>query len=1281
MQNNEIKITYSCEETLKKMKEYMADAKCVTLYTSSLNYFTSRNTMMVNSILNLIANFSRQDGKEASIVTDFYIDKESFTDSDLGRAREFEYRGIPVKVVHKKSAIDKFFINLKEKIDPIRNKKNDEYVIEAAQDEKERNLLRKLGENEEPTKITGKAPLSFYDMFDLAVTYYDDCKDIIRDCLNTLKQDLLSDARSLISSEGLDGAKFERSIEECFDELDKNLSKLNNDSGQFLIKQVVLFILSLADLSGEKGIGKMLASAGSGLYEFIKLNLKLYEYKTTRALYGVSLPILNFFTSRFASIINTINVNSSCNVLVFKKDKDDKAGYFIDITHLNFGYRFLTDSNNLNEINYNADEGCSIYGYLDDARVFDYTKEQINYNVVNKNLGFGSGDDTLFDKLKKEIKGLNANLNFICATNFNSVKLANLISDKSDKNSKSTNDEMNSKDFSNLNKNYIVLSNSPFRSNAGLREEVISKSLDQEIKDELNRSNKSSLVKQNFSDIKTLEPVKDYSKYSIDINKGNNKSTLVLNLSPFARISKSYIDNIKEKIKEYKDLVYNDDIEYLNQRAKYEELLGVNVAHINAYAKQPNDMEKIKKNEETYMKKAIATFRTVFNKVNHGSEQRKFIKKYHDELELNQLKHKISNAKISDENISSLQEEIREKTALDHPYNYSLIEVLSLAVAYFIITKSFSGNLVKQSSKYDGEYIEISEENIRALHLGSSVKLGDKSLRLFFYKETAKNSGLKSSEYLCIEDIVKYMDKAKVGKITSIEELLTENDGIEENTETKNESTASDANSKKDENIDPEQIKFIEELLDKQEKEIKANWNKDNAVLKDALKGQNRTYDDSRNLDKEATSLIVKTAIEGVFPLAEFVSEDGVTKVFESLSSFIFSPNKKELKNEFLDEIGILNIVRQMFTTKNIKNVDNFLKQATNLKSRVKVLRKSKHNLIVQAINATKIRIIIGYYNLNIIWSKFKSLLSMNSTFVFSKLNVETLENILKDYGKSLGKDMGIALFTGVVELWKTSYDQLEENYKEIMHTRYKYNFNEAFALNNISYKPMSLYEAYNKDSTNTYCYYPVMIYQNYISLNLNRLFLGANISSGGLDYNSFIYYDIDHKKNKLSFNLASKLALNNLSAYLCLDELRGAGNEIDANYFKYARSRYTESDVEIRKLNLDVEEEKKIYDIYSKSDSQDGYGFSYAIDNYQYAVRIINLLKKGIFNTNYGNVHHNLSQELVSSLDTIGNNNIKGIYVGCKINNEDKGDKVIPPRLVGRLATTIIMEDGLYIG
>ena len=77
-------------------------------------------------------------------------------------------------------------------------------------------------------------------------------------------------------------------------------------------------------------------------------------------------------------------------------------------------------------------------------------------------------------------------------------------------------------------------------------------------------------------------------------------------------------------------------------------------------------------------------------------------------------------------------------------------------------------------------------------------------------------------------------------------------------------------------------------------------------------------------------------------------------------------------------------------------------------------------------------------------------------------------------------------------------------------------------------------------------------------------------------------------------------------------------------------------------------------------------------------------MLRLGIFNTNYGNTHRNLSRELVEALDIIGNNNIKGIYVGCKENDSKNGkfsDRTIPPRLIGRLATTIVMEDGLYIG
>ena len=70
-----------------------------------------------------------------------------------------------------------------------------------------------------------------------------------------------------------------------------------------------------------------------------------------------------------------------------------------------------------------------------------------------------------------------------------------------------------------------------------------------------------------------------------------------------------------------------------------------------------------------------------------------------------------------------------------------------------------------------------------------------------------------------------------------------------------------------------------------------------------------------------------------------------------------------------------------------------------------------------------------------------------------------------------------------------------------------------------------------------------------------------------------------------------------------------------------------------------------------------------YPIDAYQEAANIIYMLRLGIFNTNYGNTHRNLSRDLVEALDIIGNNNIKGIYVGCKAPKEKERNKdEIPP-------------------
>ena len=77
-------------------------------------------------------------------------------------------------------------------------------------------------------------------------------------------------------------------------------------------------------------------------------------------------------------------------------------------------------------------------------------------------------------------------------------------------------------------------------------------------------------------------------------------------------------------------------------------------------------------------------------------------------------------------------------------------------------------------------------------------------------------------------------------------------------------------------------------------------------------------------MDKEVSSLLVKTAIEGLFPIAGFASEDGISKIYEMLSSFIFERDAKKLKDAFLDELGVLNLIKKLFSAKKTKQIDEY---------------------------------------------------------------------------------------------------------------------------------------------------------------------------------------------------------------------------------------------------------------------------------------------------------------------------------------------------------------------
>ena len=276
------------------------------------------------------------------------------------------------------------------------------------------------------------------------------------------------------------------------------------------------------------------------------------------------------------------------------------------------------------------------------------------------------------------------------------------------------------------------------------------------------------------------------------------------------------------------------------------------------------------------------------------------------------------------------------------------------------------------------------------------------------------------------------------------------------------------------------------------------------------------------------------------------------------------------------------------------------------------------------------------------------------------------------------------------------TYEHQKRSYELILHKYFTNKFNDTYAVKNISYEP-------NSNKTSEYTYYPIEIYSSFINIDLKRTIIGGRLSSGGLDYHNFCYYDINTTTNKLDSNLSKDISLDTMISYLCLDELR-TNNKTDEEFFNNLNKRnkklaYSPKELMLQGVktlltispsnSIDIKQRGEIYEMYKKSVAENKSAnatFDIPIDKYNEAMEILEDFKNGNLNT-FGSEVDNKSRRLLKALDVIGNNNVKGMYVGCKEFQEYKNAKSkkapskVPPRLIGRLATTIVMEDGLYIG
>ncbi|MWV61693.1 hypothetical protein DCO58_08210 [Helicobacter saguini] len=239
-----------------------------------------------------------------------------------------------------------------------------------------------------------------------------------------------------------------------------------------------------------------------------------------------------------------------------------------------------------------------------------------------------------------------------------------------------------------------------------------------------------------------------------------------------------------------------------------------------------------------------------------------------------------------------------------------------------------------------------------------------------------------------------------------------------------------------------------------------------------------------------------------------------------------------------------------------------------------------------------------------------------------------------------------------------------------------------------------ALYHAYNVENINKYKIYNKT--SSFLSYHYDTLkSLAADLESKGFIITDLL--DLMKDSKELSQQITEKIL-----KLLVINEKRGAKDindvelDIDKQIPDYTWFNHKDissnGDIIDKEPNISIDNILKYQvpksddknSLYQQFNALEDKRDKLAIDTYNEALKILNDYKdyyfthtrkfnnKGVM-LNYKD-DKNKARRLLECLHTIGQNNIKALYVGTSNQSKDKKR----PKLIGRLATTIIMEDGL---
>ncbi|WP_139452792.1 hypothetical protein [Campylobacter armoricus] len=775
-----------------------------------------------------------------------------------------------------------------------------------------------------------------------------------------------------------------------------------------------------------------------------------------------------------------------------------------------------------------------------------------------------------------------------------------------------------------MGKNYLFITNPPQLNNAALCEDLYQKKLGAIIK---NRP--KALTKNEKLGLKEQFPSKrDYGSYFIerDVKKEDD---FVLQLCPFVKLD----GQIYQKYKRYFNF-YNQPYSRLlfDLLENVKQSVEQDFAYIDSFFKLPKELEEISEKEKVKVKEYIGLFNNYLDNINSYYDQMQFF------LEL-------------DPSISKTYENVDFK-------KYSPLTVVLLTLTLYVLQKDLAftqeyslgvKNIVIPNPDYGDKEISLNYQKIKIPnYFNEYISFipddiyfydNDKKIYIFLSKELNKNK--KEDEVIYLDELAKAMfeNDFEEDDQTYVNFLKTLNESFDEEIEFK-------------ENTQTDKTLPLKKDLDKSIQEIMLD----------------------NELAKLSIDITFFNIIKQLFPFAEFFMSQ--PDFFKKMILFFINSSfdKKHYGNKlfssfkahFFKELGI-------FYALNPKG--HFIK--INPKS-----KKPLNKLFLYQIGT-------NYYYFNQL--EYASELKKSKSF--SRLDKAKQIHLISKVKKQLAIDFSIKVSKNLsVDVLKnlagsfidtllpTNYERLKILYEKLMYEKFTYNYDFPLAV-----------------KKEEYLTYPLLINSRFMSFDLSEFIFGSLLCTGGLSYYPSIACATTSSK-------AREFALKRLLSYIILDEKRSASKEDKINEGKYILNDmefFEENNIELRNCNICKLEHFQRKEEYK---TQHPVIKQHPILAYNDAIQILYEYANGIYNTTQDEKgkfieDRQKARRLMENLEAIGQHNLEVMYRG--INEE--GDEIIyqnkryyknienlttnnksqdySNKFIGRLATTIIMEDGLYIG